>query len=285
MNYKRHYELLIDKAKNRTLDGYKERHHIIPKSFGGTDDKENLVDLTAREHFIAHLLLVYIHPESYSMIKALHMMTVVSSYHERSMNRLYSMLREKFSKAQSFNQSGEKNSQFGTQWIHNLELKISKKISKDEEIPEGWIKGRVINFSDKIQKICMCGNFTSNGKFCSKECRYKYQKRSSGGWKHTEETKRKMRENSDHNKGEYNPMYGAKYMFNDELRICKRFKPEEFEKDYRLQVLGAIHCIQACLPRLKNSGHASIVLFSTVAVKTGFSFHSIVSSSKGATIL
>lgn len=67
-----------------------------------------------------------------------------------------------------------------------------------------------------------------------------------------------------------------------QLKPFARIKPEEFEKDYRLQVLGAIQCIQACLPKLKNSGHASVVLFSTVAVKTGFPFHSIVSSSKGA---
>lgn len=57
--YARHYNLLIEKAKNRTLPKkiYTERHHIIPRSLGGTDDKDNLVRLTAREHYIAHLLL------------------------------------------------------------------------------------------------------------------------------------------------------------------------------------------------------------------------------------
>lgn len=39
---------------------YFETHHIVPKSLGGTDDKNNLVNLTAREHYIAHLLLVKI---------------------------------------------------------------------------------------------------------------------------------------------------------------------------------------------------------------------------------
>ena len=38
-------------------DEYKERHHINPRCIGGTDDEDNLIDLYAREHFIAHKLL------------------------------------------------------------------------------------------------------------------------------------------------------------------------------------------------------------------------------------
>ncbi|NHM07513.1 SDR family oxidoreductase [Flavobacterium sp. CYK-4] len=66
------------------------------------------------------------------------------------------------------------------------------------------------------------------------------------------------------------------------LKPFARAKAEDFLNDYKLQVLGAIQSIQACLPKLKNSSAPSIVLFSTVAAKTGFNFHSIVSSSKGA---
>ncbi len=56
----------------------------------------------------------------------------------------------------------------------------------------------------------------------------------------------------------------------------------DFEKDYKIQVLGAVKALQAALPALKTSGHASVVMFSTVAVQTGLPFHSIVSASKGA---
>ena len=66
------------------------------------------------------------------------------------------------------------------------------------------------------------------------------------------------------------------------LRPFARIKEEEFLYDYKLQVTGAIKVIQACLPNLKSSNAASIVLFSTVAVQSGFNFHSMVSSSKGA---
>lgn len=55
--YSRWYEALITKARNRTIEGYVETHHIIPRSFGGNDSKANLVKLTAREHYVAHALL------------------------------------------------------------------------------------------------------------------------------------------------------------------------------------------------------------------------------------
>lgn len=66
------------------------------------------------------------------------------------------------------------------------------------------------------------------------------------------------------------------------LKPFHRITPHEFMQDYQLQVIGAIKSIQGVLPRLKKSGKASIVLFSTVAVKAGFNFHSQVSASKGA---
>lgn len=62
MNYALIYSKLIAKAKYRVcINGYVERHHILPKALGGTNDSSNLVALTAREHFIAHLLLARLH--------------------------------------------------------------------------------------------------------------------------------------------------------------------------------------------------------------------------------
>lgn len=66
------------------------------------------------------------------------------------------------------------------------------------------------------------------------------------------------------------------------LKPFARIKPEDFVTDYQLQLVGAVKVIQACLPKLKNAAQPSIVLFSTVAVQTGFNFHSLVASSKGA---
>lgn len=52
------YNSIVSQAKHRsTISGYVEKHHIIPKSLGGTNDQSNIVSLTAREHFICHRLL------------------------------------------------------------------------------------------------------------------------------------------------------------------------------------------------------------------------------------
>jgi NAD(P)-dependent dehydrogenase (short-subunit alcohol dehydrogenase family) len=66
------------------------------------------------------------------------------------------------------------------------------------------------------------------------------------------------------------------------LRPFSRIKPQSFVDDYQLQVIGAVKIIQAALPALKSVDAASIVLFSTVAVQSGFNFHSQISASKGA---
>ncbi len=66
------------------------------------------------------------------------------------------------------------------------------------------------------------------------------------------------------------------------LRPFERMKPADFKSDYQLQVIGAIKLLQLVLPRLKKSGIASIVLFSTAAIKIGLPFHTQVAASKGA---
>ncbi len=66
------------------------------------------------------------------------------------------------------------------------------------------------------------------------------------------------------------------------LKPFERIKPNDFEADYNLQVIGAIKIIQLVISKLKNTENSAIVLFSTVAVQTGLPFHSQVSASKGA---
>jgi len=56
--YTNTYNQIITRAKSRLLDSYTEKHHIIPHSMGGSNDMQNLVNLTAREHFICHWLLI-----------------------------------------------------------------------------------------------------------------------------------------------------------------------------------------------------------------------------------
>jgi len=96
MNYQKHYDTLINRAKNRLLEGYSERHHIVPRCMGGTDEQDNLVTLTAEEHYVAHQLLVKMYPGNGKLVHAAQMMTVSSSGQIRN-NKLYGWLRLKTS--------------------------------------------------------------------------------------------------------------------------------------------------------------------------------------------
>jgi hypothetical protein len=72
--WKRTYFRLIERCKDRTLNEYTEKHHILPRSLGGGNDDDNLVKLTPREHYIAHLLLpkFTLGNEKRKMLHALH---------------------------------------------------------------------------------------------------------------------------------------------------------------------------------------------------------------------
>lgn len=76
MDYQKIYNQLIERAQNRTLEGYTEKHHIIPKCLGGSNNKENLVELTAREHFLCHRLLCEIYPKVTKLWYALFLMAI-----------------------------------------------------------------------------------------------------------------------------------------------------------------------------------------------------------------
>ena len=56
-HYYSRYEKFIASLQGQRIEGYCELHHIIPRSFGGSDDKSNLVALTARQHYVAHWIL------------------------------------------------------------------------------------------------------------------------------------------------------------------------------------------------------------------------------------
>ena len=133
MNYTKIYDQLISKARNRTLTGYKESHHIVPRCMGGSDSKDNLVDLTPEEHYLAHQVLVRMYPEDRKLVYAANAMI-----RGRPTNKMYGWLKRRFSETISENQSGTGNSQYGTIWIHNGTE--ARKIRGD--IPDGWYRGK-----------------------------------------------------------------------------------------------------------------------------------------------
>lgn len=106
MNYKKIYESLIQKAKNRITNGqtYYERHHIIPKCMNGTDNKDNLVHLLPEEHYIAHLLLVKIYPKNNKLVYAANMMA-------NRNNKSYGWIKRKFAIQNSLDHTGLKHTE------------------------------------------------------------------------------------------------------------------------------------------------------------------------------
>ncbi len=97
MDYKRQYDLLMEKARQRgTVEGYKERHHIIPRCMGGSNKKENLVELSAREHYVAHRLL-YMYYKTPQTAAAWFAMAAYDTQHNKVSARKYELARKTMS--------------------------------------------------------------------------------------------------------------------------------------------------------------------------------------------
>jgi hypothetical protein len=161
----KYYTLYIKIIRNRLshplIDIYTENHHIIPKCLGGTDNIENLVELTAKEHFICHYLLTKVYEIGsrnwYKMQHAFMIMSASSNGKRYINSRLYNTCRINFSKVMSNIQNGINNSQYGTKWITNISLEKNQKI-KDTELSHwlaiGWTEGRIFNFEKfKVKSI------------------------------------------------------------------------------------------------------------------------------------
>jgi len=124
--YEKWYNSIISKGANAKLPG-NERHHILPKSLGGSDDASNLIYITAREHFICHWLLIKIYAtgeEHWKMLNALRMMRAENPnqkrYKTKITSRVYARLKEEYSKLQSQRVSGINNPMHGDKFYRSL---------------------------------------------------------------------------------------------------------------------------------------------------------------------
>jgi hypothetical protein len=89
------YIKFIDSLKSQVVEGYSEKHHIVPRSHGGSNKKDNLIALTPRQHFIAHRMLWKAYGGS--MARAYFMMSATGKYGKIG-SKTYSMAREEYSK-------------------------------------------------------------------------------------------------------------------------------------------------------------------------------------------
>lgn len=136
MNYLTHYNKLITKARNRILNEYCEKHHIIPKCIGGNNDPNNIVNLTAEEHFIAHLLLIKIYPDNIKILYAFQMMNVSCKNHKRK-NKLYGWAKRKLNMSRTGIKRGK----------YKKSNKIRKKRAKETKVR----KPRILSESHKAK--------------------------------------------------------------------------------------------------------------------------------------
>lgn len=96
MNYQKIYNNIIQYRKNNKPLGYIEKHHIFPKCLGGLNTSENIVELTAKEHFICHLLLTKIYHNNTKLLWAFNGMRR-NPYQKRYINsKLYELYKGKY---------------------------------------------------------------------------------------------------------------------------------------------------------------------------------------------
>jgi hypothetical protein len=175
MDYKKHYENLIKSRLNRKLKKgvYYERHHIIPKCLGGSDKKENIIKLTAREHYIAHWLLYRIRKHSNGLSFAFWKMNFPNSEclekgNYRITSRSYAEAREALSNAQRRRMTGFKvDKKHLVKWTKNKNN--SKKVinvKTGEEFPnskEVWKKYFQNEITYSSFNYYMRGKIKNNG--------------------------------------------------------------------------------------------------------------------------
>lgn len=129
--YNKWYNAITETAKSRTLTGYTETHHILPRSMGGDDSAGNRVELTAREHFICHWLLTKMveGDDHYKMLNALRIMRAESPKHQRYNTkitaRVYANLKAEYAELQSKRLTGEGNGFYGKHHTDEAKAKIS----------------------------------------------------------------------------------------------------------------------------------------------------------------
>ena len=166
-------------------DEYYERHHILPKCMGGTDNDNNLIDLLAREHFIAHRLLAEENPDNDSLTYAWWMLAHID---DREITpEEYEQAKMAFSKACKGRSISEEQKQ------RLRECHIGRRASEEAK---------------KKMSLAHSGKNNPNyGKPRSEETKQKISQANTGH-RHTEEYKL---EASKRNSGRNNPNYGNKW--------------------------------------------------------------------------
>lgn len=124
------YNSIISCAQSQNRDKnngiYYEKHHIIPKCLGGDNSNENLVLLTAKEHFIAHHLLTKIYPGNHKIYFAFRAMCILTDSKKRNYkitSVVYENCKNDISLHRKYN--GKHNPNYGKRWSKKQKESVS----------------------------------------------------------------------------------------------------------------------------------------------------------------
>ena len=229
-------------------DEYHERHHIVPRCMDGTDDNENLIDLYAKEHFIAHRLLVLENPDNEKLVYAWNMMAFVKSdnqhryelspdEYEELKTTVSNMRSEKYSGEQNpmygVHRYGADNPNYGNHYSDEVRQKISVAASnRSEETRRKMSESMKKRFSNPI-------NCPTYGWHPSEETREKMSESAKA--RCTEEWKRNLSEQKKElfANPENHPFYGRHHSeeTKEKLRACNLGKVTSKDTKQKLSEL------------------------------------------------
>ena len=230
ITYEKFIQNILDtRGRFNCGDKYHERHHIVPKSCGGTNDEDNLIDLFAREHFIAHKLLAEENPDNYKLIAAWWRMC---NWQDRNKEfyeptpEEYEDARIAFSVAHSKAMSGENHPNYGK--TGDMAVNLGKHFSDEHRKKIGEAhKGKIVS-KETREKLSQA----NKGRKRSIEERRNQSELAKKLWK-DEEYRVKQIERSI---GDKNHFYGKKHTEETKKIISEQqkelWKNEEYRKKH-----------------------------------------------------
>lgn len=212
-------------------DEYHERHHIVPKCMGGTDDEGNLIDLFAREHFVAHKLLAEENESNHKLVAAWWRMCNWQDHNKEFYEPTpeeYEAARIAFREAHSKAMSGENHPNYGKKGV--LSTNWGKHFSEEHrrKIGEGN-KGKIVSQESRERM-----SQAQKGKRRSEESCQQQSKIAKRLWE-DEEYRTKQIERMT---GENNPFYGKTHTEETKQLLRERRKEMWQNEEYRKKHSG-----------------------------------------------
>lgn len=203
----------MDALKGQSVDGYCEVHHIVPRSLGGSNDKDNLISLTPRQHYIAHWMLW----KAFGGVagRSFFMMSNLGKYGKVN-STTYAQARENYSEQVSRQLKGKPS-----------QCKFSEETKK--KMSDAKLGRNISEETKQKLRVAMLGQ-RRGVEFAAKVSASKRGK-SNGrlGCVVSEETKKRI---GDAQRGELNHMSGRKHTpeTREKMRIAhmKRNKPQDY---------------------------------------------------------